>query len=315
MIETSNVSAATEFTFSRTFDASRQQVWNAFTQPEHLKHWWGPKVCSIEIARFEFHPNGIFLYSMKMPGGPPMWGRFIYREISAPSRLIFLNSFSDENGGLARNPWMSRFPLETLNTIVFTEENGKTTLTLTGGPINCTDDERNLYLANIDNMREGFGGSFDVLAAYLPQIEDTSNRELRSTRIFDAPRDLVFRMWTEPEHLKRWWGPNGFTITIHKIDVRPGGEWDFIMHGPDGRDFPNHKRYLVVDPPNRLVFEHTSEPRHRWKSISPRDGKTEVAVHLVFESPEVFSYVVREYHADEVLTQTLNRLGEQLAKL
>ena len=59
------------------------------------------------------------------------------------------------------------------------------------------------------------------------------------------------------------------------------------MHGPDGRDFPNHKRYLVVDPPNRLVFE----------------------------SPEVFSYVVREYHADEVLTQTLNRLGEQLAKL
>jgi uncharacterized protein YndB with AHSA1/START domain len=156
----------------------------------------------------------------------------------------------------------------------------------------------------------------NVLAENQPKTQDTSDRELRAVRVFDAPRDLVFKMWTDPEHIVKWWGPNGFTTTIHKMDVRPGGDWELVMHGPDGRDYPNHKRYLEIDAPKRLVFEHVSEPRHRMTvDFREKDNKTEVAVHMVFASPETFDFVVREYHADTGLTQTLNRLGELLAQL
>ena len=131
----STANSATEFVFSRTFDASREDVWNAFTQPEHLKHWWGPPGSSIEIARHELKPGGMFHYRMKFPDGRAMWARFIFREIAAPERLVWLNGFSDEHGGLTRNPWVPTFPLETLNTVTLAEQDGKTLLTITVGPV------------------------------------------------------------------------------------------------------------------------------------------------------------------------------------
>src|ERR1700722_521534 len=91
----------------------------------------------------------------------------------------------------------------------------------------------------------------------------TAGREIAATRIFDAPRELVFRMWTEPEHVAKWWGPIGFTNTIHEMDVRPGGVWRFIMHGPDGVDYPNKNVYLEVVRPDRLVWDHLSAPQFR----------------------------------------------------
>lgn len=313
--ESANQSAATQFTFTRTFSATRARVWAAFTQPEHLAHWWGPKGCSIEITQFNLCPGGVFLYKMEIPGRGSLWGRFVYREIQAPERLVFVNAFSDENGGLTRSPWNAAWPLETLTTIVFTEENGKTTLNLSSSPIHCTDQERNLYLDNLDSMRQGFTGSFEVLADYLPKVEDASGRELRAVRTFDAPRDLVFRMWTEAEHIVNWWGPNGFTTTIEKMDVRVGGDWILTLHGPDGRDYPNHKRYVEIDPPKRLVFEHISEPHHRMTvDFHERGKKTEVAVHTVFTSPQEFDRMIREYRGDTGLSQTLDRLGELLAQ-
>ena len=111
--------AGTEFVFNRTFDAAREDVWNAFTQPEHLKHWWGPPGSSIEIFRHELKPGGIFHYRMKLVDGRTMWARFIFHEILAPQRLVWLNGFSDEHGGLKPNPWVPSFPLETLNTATF----------------------------------------------------------------------------------------------------------------------------------------------------------------------------------------------------
>ena len=69
--------------------------------------------------------------------------------------------------------------------------------------------------------------------------QDTSNRELVMTRVLDAPRDLVYEAWTNPRHIAQWWGPKGFTNTIHEMEVKVGGVWRFIMHGPDGTDYPN----------------------------------------------------------------------------
>src|ERR1044072_4524095 len=83
---------------------------------------------------------------------------------------------------------------------------------------------------------------------------DTANRELKITRLVNAPRELVWKLWTEPEHIKHWWGPKGVTNTISKMDV--GGEWEFVMHGPDGTDYPNKHTYIEVVKPEKLVMTH-----------------------------------------------------------
>jgi uncharacterized protein YndB with AHSA1/START domain len=165
----SMANSATEFVFSRTFDAPREDVWNAFTQPEHLKHWWGTPGSSVEIARHDLKPGGLFHYCMKFPDGRVMWGRFIFREIVAPERLVWLNGFSDDRGGLTRNPWVPIFPLETLNTVTLAEQNGRTLLTITVTPFNASEDETRVFAGGINGMRMGFGASFKTLAHYLAQ--------------------------------------------------------------------------------------------------------------------------------------------------
>jgi uncharacterized protein YndB with AHSA1/START domain len=141
-----------------------------------------------------------------------------------------------------------------------------------------------------------------------------SNREIVSTRVFDAPRELVFRMWTEPEHIKRWWGPRGFTNTIHTMDVRPGGEWNFVMHGPDGTDYNNRIIYREIDRPSRMTYSHVSGPLFEATVTFDEVGaKTEVTVRMVFETAELRTQVAEKFGAVEGLHQTLARLDEQLA--
>src|ERR1700677_3316170 len=92
--------------------------------------------------------------------------------------------------------------------------------------------------------------------------ESTADREIITTRFFNAPRELVWAAWTDPKHIAQWWGPNGFTTTIQEMDVRPGGDWRLIMHGPDGRDYKNHSVFVEVEKPSRLVFVHIA-PKFR----------------------------------------------------
>lgn len=141
-----------------------------------------------------------------------------------------------------------------------------------------------------------------------------SSREIVVTRVFDAPRELVFSMWTSAEHLGNWWGPRGFTITTYAIDFRPGGEWRFVMHGPDGRDYDNHILYNVIDPPSRIHYTHAGEPRFDSEAtFEERGGKTAVTVRMTFATAELRNKVAEEYGAIEGLQQTLERLGEQVA--
>ena len=165
----STANPATGFVFSRTFEASREDVWNALTQPEHLQHWWGTPGSSIEIVRHELKPGGMFHYRMKLQDGRAMWARFIFREITAPERLVWLNGFSDEHGGLTRNPWVAAFPLETLNTVTLAERDGGTLFTITVVPFNANDDEARVFSGGINGMKMGFGASFKILANYLAQ--------------------------------------------------------------------------------------------------------------------------------------------------
>jgi uncharacterized protein YndB with AHSA1/START domain len=159
-----------DFVFVREFSAPRDLVWKAWTSAEALAQWWGPKGAALRVIRFELRPGGMFHYAMAFQPGQEMFGRFIYREIAPPERLVFVNSFSDAAGGIARAPFpqlKDKWPLEILNTMTLAEQAGKTTLTLRGGPINATAEEREIFAGMTDSMRQGFGGTFDKLADYL----------------------------------------------------------------------------------------------------------------------------------------------------
>jgi uncharacterized protein YndB with AHSA1/START domain len=148
----------------------------------------------------------------------------------------------------------------------------------------------------------------------------TADREIVISRVLDAPRELVWRAWTEPEHLAQWWGPDGFTSTIQEMDVRVGGVLRLVMHGM-GMDFDNVMNYFEVVEPERLVYDHGNgeedDPNKFLVTVTfaEQGGKTEVTMRSLFATPEARDYVVREFGAIEGGKQTLARLAEHVARL
>ena len=137
------------------------------------------------------------------------------------------------------------------------------------------------------------------------------------TRVFDATRDLVFEVWTDPKHLSQWWGPNGFTTTTSHFDMRPGGVWRFVMHGPDGRDYQNRITFEEVVRPERLVYSHGGaddvEPVKFRSIVTFEDiggGKTRLTLKGTFPSAAERARVIAEYGADKGMVQTRSRLGQ-----
>lgn len=159
-----------QLVITRELDAPAALVFQAWTDPEMLAKWWGPKGSAIKVNKFELEPGGTFHYCMDHPNGQEMWGLFSFREILPPTRLTFVSSFSDAEGNITRGPFFPNWPLEILNIITLEEKEGKTTLTLTGGPINANEDELQLYASIIPSMEQGFGGSFDQLEEYLKTL-------------------------------------------------------------------------------------------------------------------------------------------------
>lgn len=165
------MAAKNEFTISRVFNAPRELVFKAFTQAEHLKHWWGPKGVVIKIYKLEVKPGGVFHYSMTHPDGTLMWGRFTFREIIEPERLTFLNAFSDENANIIPAPFDPTFPEQVLNEWTFTEQNGKTTVNLRAIAHNATPASLKSFESLFTSMNGGYGGMFDVFEEYLNTVQ------------------------------------------------------------------------------------------------------------------------------------------------
>jgi uncharacterized protein YndB with AHSA1/START domain len=146
-------------------------------------------------------------------------------------------------------------------------------------------------------------------------------RSIIGMREFDAPRELVFSAFTDPTHLARWWGPNGFTTTTSSFDLRPGGVWRFVMHGPDGRDYQNRITFEEVVRPERLVYRHGGgdevEPVQLRQTITFEDlgGRTRITWRGDFPSAAERDRVIKEYKADVGLVQTLARLAEYVKEI
>jgi len=158
---------AAAFEIKRVFKAPRKRVWKAWSEAEQLRHWWGPKGCSIEVSRFEFKPGGFFHYAMKFTGASTMWGRFNYRELVEGERIVWLNSFSNERCGIARAPFSELCPLEIENRASFTEDAGLTTVLLRAEPFGESAAERRYFEDLRPSLDEGYGGTFDQLADHV----------------------------------------------------------------------------------------------------------------------------------------------------
>lgn len=156
------------------------------------------------------------------------------------------------------------------------------------------------------------------MAAGNSPAAESGDREIVATRVFDAPRDLVWKAWTDPEHVVQWWGPRGFATTTYSMEVKPGGVWRFVMHGPDGVDYQNKITYVEVVRPERLVYKHGGdkdvEPVNFEVTVSFEDlgGKTRLHMQMLFPSAKAREFTVEKYGAVEGLSQTLGRLEEHL---
>ena len=173
MVEKSSAATATsnrEFVITRVFDAPRELVWKAWTERDRLMQWFGPKGFTMRVATLDLRPGGVFHYCLRSPAGQDIWGKFVYRDIVAPERIVLVNAFSDPQGGLTHHPMSPTWPLEMLSTTTLAEQGGKTTITVRWAPLNATEVERKTFDAGHESMRMGWTGTMDQLAAYLAKI-------------------------------------------------------------------------------------------------------------------------------------------------
>jgi PhnB protein len=158
------------FSISRVLDAPRDTVFRVFTDADHMRHWWGPKGAKVVASKMDLRPGGTYHYGLAIGGGE-MWGKFVFREITPPSRIVLVSSFSDPDGGTTHHPMMRDWPLEMLATFTFAEEGpGKTRFTVTWLPLNPTEIERQTFEKGHASMQQGWSGTLEQLTTYLASL-------------------------------------------------------------------------------------------------------------------------------------------------
>ncbi len=156
-----------KFSISRVLDAPREAVWKAWTEPDRLMRWFSPKGFTNISSKLDLRVGGTYHYGLRMPDGGEMWGRFIYREIVPPERLVHIVHFSDPEGGVTRHPMNAEWPLKTLSTITLEAQGDKTLLIVRWVPFEATDEEIRAFEEGKESMKAGWGGTIDQLEAYL----------------------------------------------------------------------------------------------------------------------------------------------------
>jgi uncharacterized protein YndB with AHSA1/START domain len=156
------------FIISRTFDAPRKLVWQAFTEAERLKQWFGPKGFTPDVSKIDLRPGGTHHYRLKGPDGAMIWGKWVFREIVPQQRIVAISSFSDDTAGVTRHPMAPTWPIETLSVFTFEDAgDGKTKLTINWTPHNASAEEIKTFEDGRASMTQGWTGTFEQLEAYL----------------------------------------------------------------------------------------------------------------------------------------------------
>ena len=201
MPERSSTALAADVVLTRAFNAPRTLVWQVWTEPEHLAKWWGPHTFTNPRVDVDLRPGGALRVDMQGPDGVnAMTGQV--REVVAPERFVFTSMLGSDG----------HVYVEILNTVTLTERNGITTVTLTAHVLQAAPEA----MDDLGGMHEGWRQSFERLEDHV--ATSASELEMIVSRVLNAPRELVFDVWTDPEHVGEWWGPAGFTTTTQRMD-------------------------------------------------------------------------------------------------
>ena len=272
----------------RTFNAPIAKVWDAITNNDAMKKWY------FQLPEFRAEVG----FEFEFTGGPAE------RLYLHKCRIIEVIPQKKLTHSWRYEGWKG----ESAVTWELFEEGSKTRVRLTHSGLETFAVNNNPDL-DAHNFNEGWNSIMSTsLAKFLE-----ADRTIESTRLLNAPRELVWKMFSSPEHLNNWWGPNGFSLTTREFEFRKDGEWNFTMHGPDGTDYVNEMVFTELVPNERIVFTHGPTPRFQmFIQLADRDGKTELNWRHVFETVEDYKLVVEVFHAVEGLQQTLNRLEHYL---
>ena len=245
----SSSTADRELVATRVFDAPRELVFKLWTDPEHLGKWWGPRGFTTTTASMDFRPGGVWRYCMHGPDGTDYENRVTYSEIVEPERICFKHGGADDIE-----------PVSHETTATFEDVGGKTKVTMR---LLFASAKHRDFVVEKYGAAEGLVQTIDRLTEVATERAGTrknaltvslpSDLEIRLTRTFDAPRELVWEAMTKPEHMVRWFGPRGSTVTLCEKDFRPGGAWRFVLRGPDGHEAPFKGVYREIVPPERVV--------------------------------------------------------------
>ncbi len=227
---------------TRIFDAPRELVFDAWSDPKHLAEWWGPTGFTTTTRSFAMQPGGVWRFVMHGPDGRDYENRITYDEIVRPERLVYRHGGGDDVE-----------PVQFKVVVTFEEEGGKTRLTMRAVFPSAAERDR---VAKEYGAIEGAKQTLERLAGYVAAMAKggTAPREFVITRAFAAPRELVWQAWTDAEALAQWWGPKGCTIRIVKLDARPGGVFHYAMQFKPGHDMWGKFVYREMVKPERLVF-------------------------------------------------------------
>jgi uncharacterized protein YndB with AHSA1/START domain len=261
----------------REFDAPRRLVFEAFSKPEHLKRWWGPAIYEMTSAEMDFRSGGAYRYVTRAADGTEHPFKGVFREVISPERLVFTQIYD-----------VKPFDAEVVVTMTLEERDGKTLLTSrsvfpSAGPLSEYADS---------GMEDGMNESYDRLDGILRNMMAIGtageSSELAITRVFDAPRELVFEAWSDPEHFRKWFPPADLTMPVCEMDFRAGGAFRATMRTPDGIDFADDGVFREIVRPERIVW--TWYLRHLKPNIEIQTAitfaewgkKTQVTVRQTF---------------------------------
>ena len=286
-----------EIEITRLFDVPVDLVYAAWTEPRHVINWWGPHGFTNPECEMDVRSGGIWRIVMRGPDGVDFPSVFTYTEVVPGVRIVF-KQHVEFNGVHV---------LDGLTSVTFAAEGKKTRLTVNSRSTAVVE----MAAMMLQGMYIGWTQTVDRLQVLVESGSPTLGREIQGSRLLNAPRDLVFRMFTDPEHVGNWWGPKGFSLTNEKMDVRPGGVWQFVMHGPDGRDYANRNIYREIVEPKLLVMEHDSTPKFVMTiRLLEQQDKTWLSWHMLFDTIEQRDLTANTFGAVEGLQQTLGRLEE-----
>jgi uncharacterized protein YndB with AHSA1/START domain len=143
----------------------------------------------------------------------------------------------------------------------------------------------------------------------------TPDCEIVSSRIVTFSQELVFKAWTDPEHLQKWWGPKGFTNTFEEFDFRPGGRWKFVMHAPEQGNFQNECEFVKIEEPTEIAWIRISKPLFNIVATFEKmaNDQTKIVFRMVFDTPEECAKL-RPYVVDKN-EENFDRLEDELSKM